>query len=371
MIPVFKPSIGQEELNALKKIFKTGWIGLGPKTAEFEEKFAKYIGVKHAVAVNSCTAALHLAMAVMDIKDKEVITTPMTFVSTNHSILYNQGIPVFADIEEDTLNIDPKDIERKITSRTAAIIVVHYGGHSCDMDAIMSIAKKHNLKVIEDCAHGCGGEHKGKKLGSIGNIACFSFHAVKNLTTGEGGMITLNDPELDKRLRKLRWLGITRDTWSRNLKNKGYSWFYDVEEVGFKYHMNDIPAVIGLIQLKKLEKLNQKRRKLYDAYNKAFEGLSQVKRPVIKPYAKNACHNYVLKAKDRNDLIEFLKTKDISTGVHYIPNHLYDMYEKYRVKLPVTERVWEKLITLPLFPDLTAKEQSHVVDSIRAFYKDK
>jgi perosamine synthetase len=369
MIPVFKPSIGKEELDAIKAIFKTGWIGLGPKTAEFEEKFAKYTGTKHAVALNSCTSALHLAMKVMDIEGGEVITTPMTFISTNHAILYNNATPVFADIEEDTLNIDPSDIERKITKRTKAIVVVHYGGHACDMDRIMAIAKKHGLKVIEDCAHGCGGEHKGRKLGSIGDIACFSFHAVKNLATGEGGMITLNDAKLAERLKRLRWLGISRDTFSRNLPNKGYSWYYNVEEVGYKYHMNDIPAVIGIVQLKKLDKTNGKRGKLYLNYNKQLSKIKDIEIPVIKPYASNAYHNYVIKARSRDALIEYLKEKGISTGVHYIPNHLYDIYKDFRVSLPVAEKVWKKLVTLPLFPDLTASEQAKVINSIKSFYK--
>jgi perosamine synthetase len=369
MIPVFKPSYGKEELNSLKEIFKSGWIGLGPKTAEFEEKFAQFIGTKYAVGLNSATAALHLAFKVLNIEGSEVITTPMTFISTNHAILYNNGIPVFADIEEDTLNIDPADIEKKITKKTKAIVVVHYGGHSCDMDRIMSIARKYGLKVVEDCAHATGGEHKGKKLGSIGDIGCFSFHAVKNLATGEGGMITVNNKDHNDRLRKLRWLGINRDTFSRNVPNNGYSWYYNVEEVGFKCHMNDIPAALGLVQLKKLSKLNAKRGALHAAYNKALSGIAQIKTPVIRSYAKNAYHNYVIKAEDRDGLIEHLRKNDISTSVHYIPNHLYDIYKEYRTPLPVAERVWKKLVTLPLYPDLKRTEQKKVIEAIKTFYK--
>lgn len=368
MIPVFKPSMGKEELNALKAVIESGWIGLGPKTTEFEDKFKGYIGTDHAVAVNSCTAALHLAMKVMEIDGGEVITTPMTFISTNHAILYNNAKPVFADIEEDTLNIDPDDIEKKITSKTKAIVVVHYGGHACDMGRIMAIAKKHGLKVIEDCAHACGGEYKGRKLGSIGDIACFSFHAVKNLATGEGGMITFNDKLLNERLRRLRWLGISRDTFSRNLPNKGYSWYYNVEEIGFKCHLNDIPSVIGLVQLKKLDRMNRMREKLSMRYNKYLGRISQVETPVIKSYAKNAHHNYVIKAGSRDKLIEHLKNDGISASVHYIPNHLYDVYKEYKVSLPVAERVWKKLVTLPLYPDLSLKDQDKVIGSIRSFY---
>ena len=216
MIPVFKPFYDGKELEALKPIFESGWIGLGPKTKEFEDKFASFIGVKHAIGVNSCTAALHLALLLLDLEDAEVITTPMTFISTNHAILYNKAKPVFADIEPDTLNIDPAWIEKSITKKTKAIVVVHYGGHACQMDKIMEIAKKNKLYVVEDVAHGCGGAFDNKKLGSIGDLGCFSFHAVKNLATGDGGMITLNNDKWAKRLQGLRWLGIDKDTWSRN-----------------------------------------------------------------------------------------------------------------------------------------------------------
>ena len=191
-IPVFKPSYGAAEFKALKKVLQSGWTGLGPETEAFENEFAEYIGVRYAVAVNSCTAALHLALKVAGVEGGEVITTPMTFVATNHAILYNSSIPVFCDIEPDTLNIDPARIEALITKKTRAIMAVHYGGHACDMDALRKIAKKYRLRVIEDCAHACGGEYKQVKLGATGDIGCFSFQAVKNLSTGDGGMITTN-----------------------------------------------------------------------------------------------------------------------------------------------------------------------------------
>jgi len=231
MIPIFKPLMNKEEiLYELGKIFDSGWIGLGPKTAEFEEKFANYIGVKYAVGVNSATAALHLGCRVLGLKeDDEVIVPSMTFVSTAIAPLYCQAIPVFADIEEDTLCIDPRDVEKKITPKTKVIIPVHYGGHACRMDEIMGIAKKHNLSVIEDVAHGCGGKYKRAKLGSIGIMGCFSFHAVKNLPTGDGGMVTTNNKEIYNKLKKLRWVGISKDTWGRS--TEGYSWQYSVDEL--------------------------------------------------------------------------------------------------------------------------------------------
>lgn len=374
MISVFKPSYGKEEFEAVKKVMESGWVGLGPKTQEFEEAFAKYIGVKYAVALNSCTAALHLAMLVMDIKGGDVLTTPITFVSTNHAILYNNATPIFCDVEPDTLNISFKKIEKNITKNTKAIVTVHYGGHPCDMDPIIKLAKSRGIKVVEDAAHGCGGEYKGRKIGTLGDIACFSFHAVKNLATGEGGMITTNDQKIYERLKKLRWLGINKGTWDREISEehsnvKKYSWYYDVEEVGFKCHLNDIPAAIGLIQLKRLDKMNDVRRKLSFRYNELFKGVGDIETPAVKEYAKSAHHNYVIKTEKRDGLNAYLQEKGVSTGVHYIPNYHYRMYKNCKADCPVVEKAWKKLLTLPLYPDLTLKEQDRIVDCIRVFFR--
>ncbi|NQT21966.1 MAG: DegT/DnrJ/EryC1/StrS family aminotransferase, partial [Candidatus Omnitrophica bacterium] len=342
-----------------------------PKTAEFEEKFADYIGVKYAVALNSCTAALHLALLVAGVEKKEVITTPMTFVSTNHAILYNNATPVFCDIYEDTLNINVEEIESLITSKTRAITVVHYGGHACHMDTVLKIARKHSLKIIEDCAHACGGEYQGGKLGSIGDMGCFSFHAVKNLATGEGGMITTNDAKAYERLKKLRWLGISKGTWQREREHKKYDWQYNVEETGFKCHMHDISAVIGIEQLKKLEKLNTKRRRIVDLYNRQFSKLHGITLPVERKYAKSARHNYVVKLGERDALNLYLQEKGISTGVHYYPNHLYGVYRRFCRKLPVAESVWKRILTLPLYPDMKKNEMKAVVKAVTDFTENK
>ncbi|MCD4819034.1 MAG: DegT/DnrJ/EryC1/StrS family aminotransferase [Candidatus Cloacimonetes bacterium] len=367
MIPVYRPYTDGKEIEYLKEVINSGWWGLGPKTKEFEKKFAKYIGSEHAVGLNSATAALHLALKCIEVEGFEVITPSMTFVTTNHAVLYNGGIPVFCDITEDNLNIDPEKIEELITEKTKAIIVVHFGGYACDMDRIMDIAKKNNLYVIEDAAHACGGEYKGKKLGSIGDFGSFSFQAVKNLSTGDGGMLLTNNHEWFERLKKLRWVGISKDTFERGAGNS-YDWFYDVTELGFKYHMNDISAAIGLAQLEKLDWMNDVRRKWSNYYRKELRGISQISYPPQKDYMFPACHNFVIKTTKRDELKNFLMKKGITTGVHYYPNHLYDMYEKYSRKLPITESIWKKLITLPLFPGMTQQEANLVIDSIKGFY---
>jgi perosamine synthetase len=367
MIPVFKPYTTGKEIEYLKEVLDSGWWGPGPKTREFEEKCAGYIGTKYALGLNSATAALHLAFKCLDIRDKEVITPSMTFVSSNHAILYCGGIPVFCDIEPDTLNIDAGKIEALITANTKAIQVVHYGGRACDMDKIMEIAQKHDLFVVEDCAHAFGGGYKGRKPGSIGDFGCFSFHAVKNLAAGDGGMIVTNKEDCYERMKKLRWMGITKDTFNRNIGR--YSWFYDVVEPGFKYHMNDITAAIGLAQFENIYWLNEQRKKWSDYYSKNLQGVGDIELPPIKDYMAPSYHNYVIKTSHRDELQEYLKENGISTGVHYYPNHLFDMYKPYYRNLPVTESVWKKVLTLPLFPALSQKEVDLIIKTIKSFYE--
>ena len=360
------------EIKAVSETIRSGWIGNGPKAAEFEKRFAALIDIPHAIALNSATAALHLAMLLADVRGYEVITTPMTFVSSNHAILYAGGIPVFADIEPDTLNIDPEKIAASITENTRAIMVVHYGGHACRMEEIAEIANKHDLVLIEDAAHGTGGQYRDSMLGSIGDFGCFSFQAVKNIATGDGGMLTCRSDEHASRARKLSWMGISRGTWDR-VDGEEYSWQYDVEELGFKYQMNDIAAAIGLAQLDKLERVNNARRELATRYSERLGNIDLIEVPVEKDYTRSSWHNYVIKVRDsskRNKLIDHLKSNGISTGMHYIPNHLYKMYSPYvHNPLPVAEDVWKRIITLPLFPDLTIEKQDKIIDAICYFMK--
>lgn len=367
MIPVFRPYSDEKELQYLKEVIESGWWGMGPRTAEFEKKFAEYIGVKHALGLNSATAALHLALMCADVKGLEVISPAMTFVSTNHAILYNGGIPVFCDVEPDNLNVTAEGISKLITPRTKAIIVVHYGGYACDMDPIMELAEKHNLVVIEDCAHACGGRYKGRMLGSIGHFGSFSFQAVKNLSTGDGGMLVTNKTDWADRIRKLRWVGISKDTFERGAGNS-YDWFYDVVEPGFKYHMNDITAAIGLAQMEKLDWMNERRKHWTERYKADLTSIPQIKVAPVRDYMLPAYHNFVIKAENRDELRKHLNRMGINSGVHYYPNHLFEMYKPYYRELPVSESIWKQLVTLPLYPGLTDEDFLKVIDAIRGFY---
>lgn len=372
MIPVFKPSLEAEELDNLKKIFKNGWIGLGPLTEDFERKFSKYAGAGHAVGVNSCTAALHLALIACDLKkNDEVIVPAVTFISTGIVVVYCGAKPVFADVKEDTLCIDAEDVEKKITKNTKVIIPVHYGGHPCEMDKLFSIANKRGIRIIEDAAHACGSSYKGKKIGSLSSMStCFSFHAVKNLAIGDGGMITTGNAALADRLRKARWFNITKSTWDRSRKGR-YFWRYDIDDVGYKYHMNDVAAAIGLAQLKKLDNMNEIRRKLVSRYNDALGGSGWIDIPVLRKGMESSCHNYVIKTRHRDDLSDYLREKDISTGVHYEPINHYKIFKGCFADVPAAERIWKKLLTLPLYPDLSFTDQDVIIGEIIKFGKDK
>ena len=370
MIPVFRPQIGQEEIDAISTVLKSRWIGLGPKTKELEEKFAQYIGVSNAVGLNSGTAALHLALEGLEIgSGDEVIVPSLTFVATVHAILYNKAKPVFADVDEDTLTINLEDIKQKITPKTKAIIVVHYGGVPCQMNEIMAIAKENKLFVIEDCAHAAGSTYQGKKVGSIGDIGCFSFHAVKNIATGDAGMLTTNNNKIAEKVKRLRWFGISKDTAQRT--GASYDWDYDVNELGYKYHLNDVIAAMALVQFQKLENQNQKRKEIVSHYNQAFENVPGIETLKQNESGQSANWNYVIKVDQRDELVGFLKNRGISSSVHYRPIHLHDVYKKYRKKanVPVTEQVWKKIITLPLYSEMTPEEINLVITSVLEFVK--
>lgn len=369
-IQLFKPYHGEEEIEAVAEVLRSGWWGMGPKTAELERQFAEFVGAPLAVSVNSATAALHLSLKVAGVEGGEVITTPMTFVSTNHAILMNNAIPVFADVEADTLNLNPDDVERKITDKTRAIIVVDYGGHPVDLDRYLQIAEKHNLVLIEDAAHASGARYKERPVGSIAHLTCFSFHPVKNLATGDGGMVTLRNDEWAQRLKRLRWVGINKSTWQRSDKQDSskYSWEYNVDEVGYKYHSNDIMSAIALVQLSRLPQTNKRRREICALYDHGLAELDWLERPVEKDYAFSARHNYVIKCDQRDELADWLRAHRVGSGMHYIPNHLYDMYKPYVTEpLPVIEREWLRCLTLPLHPGLSDADVQYVIEVIKRF----
>jgi len=367
MINVFKPAMGEEEVEAVTAVLRSGWIGLGPRTAEFEQKFATFCGAKYAVGVNSATAALDLAMKLLHITHgDEVIVPTMTFVSTAHVVAYNLATPIFTDVEPRTMNIDLEDVKRKISSRTKAIIAVHYSGRPVNMDELKLIVG--HVPIVEDCAHATGSKYKGKPVGGLGSMGCFSFHAVKNLAMGDGGALTLNSQEMCQRAKRLRWLGIDKGTWDRTELDKSYWWEYSVDEIGLKCHMNDIMASIGLAQLKKLPELNGRRREIVSRYFDGLSDIPQIETPLDDDNDyKSAWHIYHIKCERRDDLSVFLNDRGIATGVHYKPIHTYRCYGN-RPTLKVAEQLQHRILTLPLYPSMTDEEVDLVIRSIREFY---
>lgn len=373
LLPPFRHSIGKAEINEVIDTLNSDWITTGPKTFKFESIFCKTIGSKHAIAVNSCTAALHLSIAALGVgKEDEVITSPFTFAATPEVIINQNATPVFVDIEKDTYNIDPAKIEEKITDKTKAILPVHYAGHPCDMDKIMKIAKENDLSVIEDAAHAIGSKYKNKYIGDIGDLTCFSFYATKNLTTAEGGMITTNEDILEDKIRIMSLHGISKDAWKRY--SSGGSWYYEILSPGYKYNMNDIQASIGIHQLKKLDNMQKRRLEIVKNYDDAFKDVPQINTPTVKKYATHAWHLYPVQINtdllkiNRNMFIDALKAENIGSSVHFIPIHLHPYYKnKYGFKygdFPLSEFVYEREISLPIYPKMTDRDVEDVVEAV-------
>ena len=363
-IPFSPPWLGKEEEEEVLDSLRSGWITTGPKVKEFEKRVAKYVNAKHAVAMFSCTDAMLLALMVLGIqKDDEIITTPFTFASTGHVICHHGATPVFVDVDPETFNIDPTKIEEKITSKTKSIIPVHYAGHSCDMDPILDIAQKHKLFVMEDAAHAIGTEYKGKKIGTFGDITCFSFYATKNLATAEGGMAVTDNGEWAKRMRILTMYGISdaREIWQKRYTQAG-SIHHDIVELGYKCNMTDLCAGIGIQQLAKLDMFNEKREEFAKIYNNAFGDHPGFKIPVIKDYTKSSRHLYPLLLNleyfniDRDSFINELKESNIGTSVLFMPLHMHTYYVNafgYRNDdFPVAKDLFERVICLPISPKL-------------------
>lgn len=374
MIPVYRPWVGAAEARAVARVLRSGWLGLGPVTAEFETRFARYVGAPHAVATASGTAAMHLALLASGVgPGDEVILPSLTFVATAEAALMCGARPVFADIDPGTLNLDPADVRRKLTGRTRAILPVHYGGQPCDLDALRRIARRgRRVALVEDAAHACGSSYRGRRIGIHGDFVCFSFHAVKNLTTGEGGMITTSDDRAAARLMRLRVFGINRDAWLRHrAKPRGRlaDWNYRVREPGFKAHLHDISAAIGLVQLAKLERGNAIRRTIAARYDAAFAGMPGVTLRPTPSWATTNHHLYVIQVERRDALLERLRRKGIAAGVHYEPVHLFGAFRRWRARLPVTEWAWRRLVSLPLYPTLSRREQASVIGTVTEFVR--
>jgi dTDP-4-amino-4,6-dideoxygalactose transaminase len=378
-LPIATAVFGEEEKKEILDTIDSGWITLGPKTKIFEENLAAYTGAKYAIALNSCSAALHLSMVAAGINPgDEVITTPFTFAATALAIMHCGARPIFVDIDVKTFNIDHQKIESAITKKTKAILPVHYGGQPVELDTIKKIADKYKLLVIEDAAHAIGARYKGQNIGVIGDMTCFSFHPVKNMTTGDGGAITTNDASFAERLMVLRVNGMEKESWKRNTTEG--SWDYGIIDQGYKYHMNDLSASLGIHQLKKIEKFREIREKIADIYDEEFKEIEEIITPFRMDDIKHA-HNlypilfYSSKLKiTRNQLMEELKKYNIGTVVYFRPLHTQPYFmENLNLRegdFPVAEYVFERLICLPIYAGMQIEDAVYVATVIRKIIKE-
>jgi perosamine synthetase len=373
-IPFYRPDIGAEEIAAVLETLRSGWLTVGPRTQQFERDFAEAIGCTHAVAVSSCTAALHLALNALDLKPgDEVITSTLTFTATGASILHAGARPVLADCTPDTLNLDPNDVVRKVTSHTRAIVPVHYAGHPAPMDEVLEIARQHRLTVVEDAAHALPASYRGRRIGTIGDLTAFSFYATKNLTTGEGGMLTTADEALAERLQTRRLHGMSRNAW-RRYSTSG-TWRYDVSYPGFKYNMTDMAAAMGLVQLRRLPALHRRRHQIAALYTELLADVPQLQLPVSRPEVEHAWHLYVVRMRPeqlrihRDEVIEELKAAGVATSVHFIPLHLHSYYSEgfgYRPEdFPIASAAADTILSLPLFTLMCDDEVRYVAATLR------
>lgn len=371
-LPFSPPCLGEEEIAEVVDTLRSDWITTGPKTHRFAREFAEYVQAPAALPLNSCTAGLHTALATLGIgAGDEVITTPMTFAASVNVVEHVGARPVLVDVEPDTLNIDPDAVAAAVTPRTRAIIAVHYAGHPAELDALRAIADEHRLTLIEDAAHALPARYRGALVGSGANPAAFSFYATKNLTTGEGGMLT-GDAEFLDRARVVSLHGMNRDAWKRYAKDG--SWRYDVVLPGFKYNMTDIQAAIGLCQLRRLESFQARRREIVGAYAAAFASEPALELPVARPEVEHAWHLYVLRLQTaalsigRDEMIERLTACNVGTSVHFIPVHLHPYYrDKYGWRpddFPVANGAFERMLSLPLNPRMTDRDVADVIEAV-------
>jgi dTDP-4-amino-4,6-dideoxygalactose transaminase len=371
-LPFHRALIEEEEISAVIDVLRSGWLTTGPRVMEFEAAFARYTGAQYALAVNSCTAALHLALAAIGIQaGDEVILPTMTFAASGEVVLYFNARPVLVDCVKGSFQMDPAQIARSITSRTKAILPVHYAGYPCDMETILEIANRHGLKVIEDAAHALPSHYKDKMVGTIGDITCFSFYATKTLTTGEGGMATTENQEYAQRMRTLSLHGISKDAWKRYTAES--SWRYDILEAGYKYNLTDLQAAVGIAQLSKCDAMRMRRAAIAEQYTQGFAALDGFTAPVMPSDSGHAWHLYVLRVNsdalriNRDRVIEELKQRGIGTSVHFIPLHLHTLYQRlgYREgQFPNAEERFAGAISLPIYPAMTKDDVERVLEAL-------
>ncbi len=372
-IPFHRTSLGEEEIRAVTEVIRSGWLTTGPRTAAFEHAFAEYVSARHAIAVCSGTAALHLALVAAGIRaGDEVVVPANTFTATAEAVGYTGARPVFADIDPATMNLDAEDFARRITPKTRAVIPVHLGGLPCNMDAIRAIACRHSLHVIEDAAHALPSDYKSRRIGAVSEFTCFSFYATKPLATGEGGMITTNNGIAAKRMRTLRLHGISREAWSR--EQSGESSAYEVMDAGFKYNLTDLQAAIGVVQLGKSDAMCDARRKIALRYSDAFRSETALEIPVEPAECRSSWHLYILRLRldrldvDRDKFMERLREKGIGCSVHFIPLHFHSYYQRrygyQRGDFPRAEGEYRRCISLPIYPDLTKAQVERVISAV-------
>ncbi|GIW39882.1 MAG: spore coat polysaccharide biosynthesis protein SpsC [Candidatus Binatia bacterium] len=373
-IPFHRPSLGDEEVAAVVETLRTGWITMGPKTREFESAFAEKLGAAHAVAVSSCTAALHLALDALGVAEgDEVIVPTYTFTATGAVVLHCGARLVLADCEPDTLNIDPADVERKVTKKTRAIVPVHFAGHPASMDRLLEIADARGIAVVEDAAHALPASYRGRRIGTIGRATAFSFYATKNMTTGEGGMLTTGDEELAARVRTRRLHGLSYDAWNRY--SRSGSWRYDVLYPGFKYNTTDLNAAIGLVQLARLADLQARRNEIVGWYTERLRDVPGLRLPTTRDGVEHAWHLYVVRIEEgrfrvtRDEVIERLRGAGIGTSVHFVPLHLHTFYRETfgwtPEDFPVATRAAREALSLPLYPTLTEDDVDYVTETLK------
>jgi dTDP-4-amino-4,6-dideoxygalactose transaminase len=370
-LPYNQPSIGEEEIEAVVETLRSGWITTGPRTREFERRFAGYTRVAHAVGLSSATAALHLALVAARVgPGDEVIVPVYTFAACAHVVVQAGAHPVFVDSSWDDLNIDPDAVERAVTPQTRAIMVVHFAGQPARMDQIGALAAHHRLFVLEDAAHAIGARYRGRPAGSLGDAGAFSFYATKNLTTGEGGMLTTNRADVEETVRLNALHGMSRDAWRRY--GRGGSWFYEVVTPGYKYNMSDIQAALGLAQLDRLDERNARRAQLAARLTERLRDCAAIETPAVRPEIDHAWHLYVIRLRsellriDRNRFIEELEARGIGTSVHFIPLHYHPYYRDVSGagSFPVAERSFERAISLPLYPRMSEGDVDRVAEAV-------